>query len=228
MEKSEVLRINKKHKSIQKDKNEKNRNKKSLKMASSQTHDNETQLPNSIIPGSSEIQGINALQSMPGISNKQDVAQFTQSQNINNPQQMVPYQAPAIINNIPAQIVPIQNQISPSQLIPLDLGSGQAQLICPYCNTYIMSKLEKSFNCFSCCLCCFQIAITPCLLLCLAASASGGDCKCSDCDCSCCRSEKCNGKCCYDINHYCPNCGKMIGTRDAVKVVCPCIKRCLP
>ena len=52
MEKSEVLRINKKHKSIQKDKNEKNRNKKSLKMASSQTHDNETQLPNSIIPGS--------------------------------------------------------------------------------------------------------------------------------------------------------------------------------
>ena len=30
-----------------------------------------------------------------------------------------------------------------------------------------------------------------------------------------------NCSCCYDVDHYCPYCGKLIGTRNAWADICP-------
>ena len=33
-------------------------------------------------------------------------------------------------------------------------------------------------------------------------------------------------RCCSDVEHYCSNCGKLIGDRDSLKEICPPCCRC--
>ena len=68
--------------------------------------------------------------------------------------------------------------------------------------------------------------MVPVLIFASIANVGNGDCSC-DCNCNC-DCERCNGKCCCDVNHICANCGKLIGRRSSMKVVCPLLARCCP
>ena len=189
MEKSEVLRIKKQPTNPK----EKHRNRINQKISKSLIQDNETQLPNSNNP----ISGISEIQGFQHISN-----------NVQNPQSGIQYGNPVLMNNIQGQNVPITNQIMPMTNIPLEFGIIPIQIICPYCRTNSLSRIEKNFNCMACCCCGFKIVFFICLAPC-------GACQKIDC------SEECDCKCCHDVNHYCPNCGKNVGTWDSLKKNCP-------
>ena len=44
---------------------------------------------------------------------------------------------------------------------------------------------------------------------------------CDSC-CCCCLGGGCQYKCCYDVSHYCSNCGEKLGMRDSMHECCPC------
>ena len=233
MKKKDVLRINKKHQSITKDKHEKHEKHKirhNSKKGNIQTLQNETQIPNSMKPdsGVSEIQGMKGLQSMPGLegmSERQNAIPITQSNYPNQPQKI--YQTPAVMtNNMQMQVVPVVNQVAPMPIGPMVFGLGPAQIVCPHCGANALTKAEEKFNCFSCICCVFNIVMVPVLIFASIANVGKGDCSC-DCNCNC-DCERCNGKCCCDVNHICANCGKLKGRRSSMKVVCPLLARCCP
>ena len=224
MEQSEVLWINPKHKSKLNENNDIHKNRNSSSKINNLIKENETQLPNSIerVQGSLEIQVMQNMSGLPGISNNQNVLPIMQPQYPNQPQQMIPYQTPLMMNNIQGQNIPIVNQISPVQSVPLEFGFGPAKIRCPYCLVDGSTKTEESFSCCACFACCLNIIIIPLLICAALAGGGGGDCDCN-CNCNC-----CNGKCCTDVNHYCSNCGKLIGKRDSLKEICPFFKSCCP
>lgn len=229
MSKKEKIKINKAIKQNPKDKNKirhKDRH-KSDKSIKNKIHinDNETELPNSIMQRN---EGLSEVQRIKGQTVMQNPLTIISSLNDPNKpqQQIIQYAVPAATNNIQGQVLAptqyIQNQTAPVSPVPLNFGLCSTQIICPYCNANAATRIEERFNCCSCICCLLNIILIP-LLICSALTSSG-DCNCNcDCNCGC---EKCNGKCCCDINHYCPICGKMIGTRDSLKEICPILKRC--
>ena len=226
MDKSEVLRM--KNQIKKNNPKERNRNRHIPKKSKSFAQENDTEIPNSIIPvsGISITQNTQGIQNLQGIPNNnnfiQNEVQIIQPQyNNQNPQQIFQYGNPILMNNIQQQGIPITNQINPIQPAPLVFGHIPIQIICPYCHASGLSRIEESFNFLACCCCAFKAITIPIAYICIASCGGGGeDCK-KICECNCWICEECRRKCCWDVNHYCPNCGKMIGTWDSLKDTCP-------
>ena len=232
MEQSEILRI-KNQKSNPK---ERNRNRHLSKKSKSVAQENDTEIPDSMMPapGVSMTQSIQGIQNLQGLSNNNDLIQnelqnIQPQNNIQNPQQMFQYGNPILMNNY-QQGIPITNQINPIQVEPLVFGLVPKQIICPYCHTIGLTRIEESFNLLACCCCTCKAIFIPIAFCCIGACAggpiecggSGKDC----CECNCWLCKECRRKCCHDVNHYCPNCGKMIGTWDSLKDTCRCLDNC--
>ena len=231
MDKSERLRI----KNQKLNPNERNRNRHLSKKSKSVAQENDTEIPNSMVPapGVSMTQSIQVIQNLQGISNNnnliQNELQNIQPQNNNqNLQQMFQYGNPILMNNNQQQGIPITNQINPIQVEPLVFGHVPKQIICPYCHTIALTRIEESFNLLACCCCAYKAIFVPIIFICIA-SCGGVECKCNRdecCECNCWLCKECRRKCCHDVNHYCPNCGKMIGTWDSLKDTCRCLDNC--
>ena len=147
------------------------------------------------------------------------------------PQQMImPYGQPVMMNGVYPANPYIMNQINPVPITPLSFGTLSRESLCPFCQTNAPSKIEESFNCCTCLTYFFIIILIPILLI-LAAYSGCNNVNCNNgscnCDCDCCSCHRCNCKCCFDVNHYCSNCGKLLGTRDSCHELCPCCSRCL-
>ena len=85
------------------------------------------------------------------------------------------------------------------------------EVICPFCNKKIQTRIESSCSCCTAILyilivIIFPIIFIPCVCICGAVSVFG-----------CC----CDGDCCSDVKHICPNCGKVIGESSSRKRICP-------
>lgn len=215
MEKSEKRRFSMKPKEEPKDKTKLKRNSKMIKP---ETPDNEKPAPNVIMEENPQIQGM------------QGQVPIAQLQNYPmQPQPIYPYGTPVMINNIQNQNLTsnayIANQMAPVQL---KFGYAPAQIVCPYCQVCCPTKIEESFNCCTCFVYIFIIILIPILIL-LAAYSGCNNVNCNNgcnCDCTCCYCGSCHCNCCIDINHYCSNCGKKIGTRDTCLELCPCLSMC--
>ena len=152
------------------------------------------------------------------------------------PQQMMPYPQPILMNGLSEQqLAPnpyILNQIAPvpHTLTPLTFGYYAKKVVCPYCQVSNTTKIEESFNCCTFCTYVFISLLIPILLVLLAVAGCNnvdcrGGCDC-DCNCRCCRGE-CDCKCCIDTRHYCSNCGKLLGSRDSCFELCPWLNHCI-
>jgi hypothetical protein len=148
---------------------------------------------------------------------------------------MTPYGLPATMNGGLPPNEYIMNQINPVPVTPLKFGILAMDTLCPFCQTNAPTKIEESFNCCTCFCYSFIILLIPILLI-IAAYAGCSNVHCHhgcacDCDCNCCRCNdgdcRCDCKCCIDVNHYCSNCGKLLGTRDSCQELCPCFSNCL-
>ena len=173
------------------------------------------------------------IQNLQGVSNNNNLIQnelqnIQPQNNMQNPQQMFQYGNPILMNNYQQQGIPITNQINPIQVEPLVFGLVPKQIICPYCHTIGLTRIEESFNLLACCCCTCKAIFIPIAFCCIGAcggtegSCSGEEC----CECNCWLCQECRRKCCHDVNHYCPNCGKMIGTWDSLKDTCRCLDNC--
>ena len=146
-------------------------------------------------------------------------------------QMMTPYGQPIMMNGGLPSNQYIVNQINPIPVTPLKFGLVAMTTVCPFCQVSAPTKIEESFNCCTCFCYFFIILLIPILLI-LAAYSGCHNVHCDqgcvcDCDCCCCRSTGCDCKCCIDVNHYCSNCGKLLGTRDSCQELCPCFSICL-
>ena len=146
-------------------------------------------------------------------------------------QMTMPYGQAAMMNGGLPPNQYIMNQINPIPVTPLKFGILSRESLCPFCQTNAPTKIEESFNCCTCFVYFFIILLIPILLI-LAAYSGCHNVHCDhgcvcDCDCCCCRSTGCECKCCIDVNHYCSNCGKLLGTRDSCQELCPCFSCCL-
>ena len=230
MDKSERLRIkNKKSNS-----KEKIRNRHFSKKSKSVAQKDDTEIPNSMMPapGVSMTQGIQNLQCTSNNNNLiHNKLQNIQPQNNNeNSQQIFQYGNPILIKNNQQQSIPMTNQINPIQVGSLVFGYVPEQIICPYCNKIALTRIEESFNLLACCCCAFKVIFIPCAYIFTGGCGGGStECKCQGdecCGCNCWICNECRRKCCHDVNHYCPNCGKKIGTWDSLKAHCRCFDRC--
>ena len=148
---------------------------------------------------------------------KKPVNQNITINNNNYKEQVIAYN-PIIIN----QTRPKEDNIPKFGFIP-------TPIVCPYCQQSSTTLIEESFNCFTCFLYIFVIMLIPILLI-MAAYSGCHNVRCDrGCDCDCngvfCVG-LCDCKCCFDTNHYCPLCGKLIGTRSSCAELCPCFTDC--
>ena len=163
---------------------------------------------------------------------QQQVPIYQNQQYIANQQMMMPYGQPIMMNGGLPSNQYIVNQINPISVTPLKFGFLAMTTSCPYCQTNAPTKIEESFNCCTCFCYFFIILLIPILLI-LAAYSGCHNVHCNNgctCDCECCACATCAGcacKCCTDVNHYCSNCGKLLGTRDSCQELCPCFSSCM-
>jgi hypothetical protein len=80
-------------------------------------------------------------------------------------------------------------------------------LDCPYCNTHIKSKVDLTCNCCTGVFLTFIIIIPLFLIMFCLKGGRGGRRR-----CFCCSGDDEEGgcKCCHDVKHICPKCGKVI------------------
>ena len=144
-------------------------------------------------------------------------------------QQMIPYGQPVMMNGGFPSNQYIVNQINPVPVTPLKFGVIAMTTVCPFCQVSAPTKIEESFNCCTCFCYFFIILLIPILLI-LSAYSGCHNVNCNNgctCDCTCCVCGACACKCCIDVNHYCANCGKLLGTRDSCTELCPCFSKCI-
>ena len=206
---------------------EKSKKRRSSKMPESpQTQENQMRNPNIKLQGEVPVMQGQQFYGMP-------------QQQMMMPQQqmmMAPYGQGVMMNTIPGQSYNpnpyVINQIQPVPVTPLKFGYVSREIVCPYCQSTTLTKVEESFNCCTCFVYIIIILLIPILLV-LAAYAGCNNVHCNngcDCDCRCnccCYGETCDCKCCIDTNHYCANCGKLLGSRDSCVELCPCFGSCL-
>ena len=111
-----------------------------------------------------------------------------------------------ISNDQKTKNVIIVNQQLPT-VTPITFTTNPVQMVCPYCLQNIVSNVEKNFNCLTCLFYLFisalcAIPILICNGICNSGGLNFGYCNC-DCDCCC------------DAEHFCPNCGKIIGSHNS-------------
>lgn len=238
--KSEIIRLNENKKTNKKEKVKSRQKANKIDLGIQNDETENPKMEKGIISGTTEIQpipgieGTQELQIMKGIQvtpQMQEVqvmqgqsiipfAQIPNSQNIQ--QQVIPYAVPVMVDNVQGQVLPpvqfLQEQ-TPSDPPKPKYGFMPMLIICPYCQGNIMTKTEEIFSRPTCLKC---VASILCYILFLPIIAffhcypSGR----KGCNCSC-FGEDCNCKCCYDVNHYCSNCGKLIGTRISEDELCP-------
>ena len=127
------------------------------------------------------------------------------------------------------------------------LRSKPQEITCPYCHQNMKTSVEEEFNCASFIIYSLSFFLFPPLFLYFMTCATIEECKCifscekyswtwtfcfccCDCDCCCyylsccsCPEKDKDGQCCFcDIEHYCSNCGKLIGRRDSLHLCPPC------
>ena len=120
------------------------------------------------------------------------------------------YEAPKQPDSNPNSV--IENQNSPS-LTDMDIRIDPVDIICPFCKMRIRTEVEESFNFFACC--CLSL-----LGCCLILGILYDGCKCNS-NCCCCNCD-CRCKRCYNGDHRCPNCKKLIWSSNACyRMICP-------
>jgi hypothetical protein len=160
----------------------------------------------------------------------QDPSSLNQNQNQN--QGMI-YAYPVIIINqgegVPQTCINNQNKDS-----KIKVGIKPEEIICPYCHQKVLTVIDDKCNCCSFISYMIMIIIFPIFylyLLCvnieecrceLGCEAGNDGCCCVPTCCKCPSRNNLDGcLCCCDVNHYCPSCRNLIGTRDACLDVCP-------
>ena len=158
----------------------------------------------------------------------QDPSSLNQNQN----QGMI-YAYPVIIVNqgegIPQTF--INNQTNDSKI---KVGIKPEGIICPHCHQKVLTIIDDKCNCCSFISYMIMIIIFPIMyfyLLCInieecrcefGCEPSNDGCCCFPTCCKCpSRHNLDRCLCCYDVSHYCPNCGNLIGIRDSCLDVCP-------
>ena len=163
------------------------------------------------------------------IAMQQQVPIYQNEQYLAQQQMMMPYGQPVMMNGGLPSNQYIVNQINPVAVTPLKFGVIAMTTVCPFCQVSAPTKIEESFN-FCTCFCYFFIILLIPILLILAAYSGCHNVHCNNgctCDCECCACAACACKCCIDVNHYCTNCGKLLGTRDSCTELCPCFSNCI-
>ena len=177
------------------------------------------------------------------------VSQFSNQQNIPpfqvNQMYIQPSPQPVIVTNRAEFGVPqmpnipyinninnINNQQVDDNIIRL---RGRSQMFtCPYCHKVMKTNIEDKCNCGSC-LVYFFIFLIPITIFIYFFFINNTGCECKfecrltdrGCGCfpTCCRCPERdnmdNCHCCCDVDHYCPYCRKLIGTRNAWADICP-------
>ena len=177
---------------------EKSKKRRSSKMPESpQTQENQMRNPNIMLQGEVPVMQGQQFYGMP-------------QQQMMMPQQqmmMAPYGQGVMMNTIPGQSYNpnpyVINQIQPVPVTPLKFGYVSREIVCPYCQSTTLTKVEESFNCCTCFVYIIIILLIPILLV-LAAYAGCNNVHCNngcDCDCRCnccCYGETCDCKCCID------------------------------
>ena len=158
----------------------------------------------------------------------QDPSSLNQNQN----QGMI-YAYPVIIVN-QGEGIPqtgINNQTNVSKI---KFGIKPEVIICPHCHQKVLTIIDDKCNCCSFISYMIMIIIFPIMyfyLLCInieecrcefGCEPSNDGCCCFPTCCKCpSRHNLDRCLCCYDVSHYCPNCGNLIGIRDSCLDVCP-------
>ncbi len=138
-----------------------------------------------------------------------------QFQPIIYPQQQI-YAQPIVYTPVQPNLL-VVNQPLPTLTPPRFYSLSPTSTVCCYCMQKVTTDVKEEFNFLTCCLCCLFFMLIPFAIL--QGNCSGG---CGGCNCCCsCRSDecncRCNCKCCYDGNHLCPKCGRVIGRFDSCK-----------
>ena len=157
------------------------------------------------------------------------------------------YSQPVIIANqgegIPPQNTYIINQNydnnnnNINNVNNITFGGKPGTYLCPHCKMNITSYIEEKCNCLTCIIYLIMFLFFPAIIvysMCIdieycrcefeCKCANNFPCACPKC-CSC-PNRKSDGRDCCDTEHYCSNCGKLIGTRDSCVEICPPHCRC--
>ena len=158
------------------------------------------------------------------------------------------YAQPVLISNqgggIPPQNTYIINQNSVinvnniNNVNNIEFGTKAGTYLCPNCQMNVSTNIQSQCNCCSFLIFALMMIIFPVFMtyvMCIDIE----DCRCEfGCGVStngCCYPKCCSCpdrrtvadcNCCCDVEHYCSNCGKLIGTRDSLKEICPPCCRC--
>ena len=147
------------------------------------------------------------------------------------PQKMV---QPVIMANLEGGEAPqyISNNAQPIDS-KIKVGAKPYKYRCPYCHKIALTNVEEECNCLSFLIYMIMFIIFPIFLI-YVTCIDIEECICQwgcgmtdngICFPTCCRCpdrgtfDKCS--CCCNVTHYCSNCGKLIGTRDAYSHICP-------
>ena len=114
--------------------------------------------------------------------------------------------AEPISNDQKPKDVIIYNQQLPT-VTPISFTTSPVQMVCPFCLQNIVSNVEKNFNCQTCLFYVFISALCALPLLICSGICNSGGLNLGYCGCDC--------ECCCDAEHFCPNCGKMIGSHNS-------------
>ena len=167
---------------------------------------NTQQISQPVIISNSPEYGVPQMQNIPYINNINNINNVNNVNNVNNPQTID---------------------------IRIRLTSRTQEFACPYCHKIMKTNIDERCNCVSFLFYLLLFIIPPLIFIyAILIDITGCYCElecraCQDCCCfypSCCRCpqrEHLDCRCCCDVNHYCPYCGKLIGTRNACDAICP-------
>ena len=126
----------------------------------------------------------------------------------------------------------------------IHFSSKSQKIICPYCHKKVKTDIEEEFSCLSCIVYSLSFLFPPLFMYfmlcgnieeCICKfSCEETSCRICDSECGCCYYLKCcsciddqSSHCCFcDIEHYCSNCGKLIGRRNSLHLCPPCCNCC--
>ena len=136
-----------------------------------------------------------------------------------------------ITNDIQVNVLPqnsyIINQVIPDKYANMKFGLIETPIVCPFCQQNTITRIEESFSCstFFMYILIILLVLAP-IIFCLSIVEDRNRAHYDD-DYCCYRRYSCpvcftDCKCCIDVDHYCSNCGKKIGSRNSFAELCPC------
>ena len=132
-----------------------------------------------------------------------------------------------ITNDIQVNVLPqnpyVINQVTPDKYSNIKFGYIETPIVCPFCQQNTITRIEESFSCstFFMYILIFLLIVVPIFIICSMDDRN------HNYDDNCCRCYSCpvcftDCKCCIDVDHYCSNCGKKIGSKNTFAELCPC------